>query len=513
MSSEINVLARELNRISEMNRHSRDYTLGSLRRALVEFVALFPVYRSYVDDWRSEIDQRDIHYIEWTIRRAKEMDLATNASIYDFLKNILLRRYAEHVTASQRAVMLRFTMKLQQLTGPVMAKGLEDTVFYIYNRFIALNEVGGEPERFGAAVETFHLRNQERAEKWPAALLATSTHDTKRGEDARARLNVLSEIPLEWHKRILRWARLNAKFKAGMPSGAWPDSNDEYLYYQALLGAWPMGATSFGTEWDVFINRMREYMTKAIREAKVHTSWVNPDTEYESAVSRFVEQTLNPSHRRFLDDIAEFKLHIEWPGQINSLAQLVLKLSSPGTPDTYQGCELWDLSLVDPDNRRPVDFAHRQRLLRELDASLESNRIDLCRKLVREPENGKIKLYVLSQGLRLRTRYPTVFKQGSYMPFDVVGPRAKNAIAFGRAHEGSWILAIVPRLVAGLVSRSAWDASVFEGTRVQLPEEAKLLQFKNTFTGEILSPVSFEGRLGLGLAQVWKEFPVSLLEP
>ncbi|HYO67985.1 MAG TPA: malto-oligosyltrehalose synthase, partial [Archangium sp.] len=279
MSSELNMLAHRLNRISEMNRRSRDFTLNSLRRALSEFIALFPVYRTYVDGWRPELDARDVQYIEWTIERAKRRNATTNASIYDFLRDILLRRYPEHVNDTERAVMLRFAMKLQQVTGPVMAKGLEDTSFYIYNRLVSLNEVGGEPEHFGMPPDTFHERNRERAEHWPASVLTTSTQDPKRSEDVRARINVLSELSDSWTREAKRWCKLNAPLRE---SGV-PHPNEELLIYQTLVGMWPLDAE----ELDSVPDRLRAYLEKAAREAKTHTSWLQPNADYESRLLHY----------------------------------------------------------------------------------------------------------------------------------------------------------------------------------------------------------------------------------
>src|SRR5262249_2144525 len=266
---------------------------------------------------------------------------------------------------------LQFAMKLQQVTGPVMAKALEDTVFYIYNRLVSLNEVGGEPERFGSSEETFHLRNQERAERWPGSFLTTSTHDTKRSEDVRARINVITELPMDWRSGLRRWARLNRRHK----KGALPHPNDEYLLYQTLLGAWPMGDPVSEEAFADFRGRIVEYMLKAIREAKVNTSWVNSEPAYEAATVHFVEAILDrDGNGRFVEDFESFKRRVERPGQVNALVQVLLKIGSPGVTDVYQGCELWNLSLVDPDNRRPVDFDLRARLLAELDRAAEMDR-------------------------------------------------------------------------------------------------------------------------------------------
>ncbi len=512
MASEINVLARSLNRISEMNRRTRDFTLNALRRALVEFIALFPVYRTYVDESRPEIDQRDVHYIQWTIARAKEIDPTTNTSLYDFLEDILLRRYPAHLNPRERAVMLQFAMKLQQLTGPVMAKGLEDTVFYIYNRLVSLNEVGGEPERFGATEATFHLRNQERAEKWPGSLLSTSTHDTKRSEDVRARINVISEIPDEWQHHLRRWARWNRRHKTQVGDILAPVRNDEYMFYQSALGVWPMGDSLSVPQREEVHARLRQYMLKAIREAKAHTSWVNPDPRYEAAVSGFVDSVLDPARSaQFLDDFLVFKRRIERPGQINALAQAVLKIASPGTTDIYQGCELWDLSLVDPDNRRPVDFEMRERLLNELDAAAEQNREQLCRELYSEMTDGRIKLFVLSQGLRFRRRRETLFRRGEYLPLQAFGPQAAQAISFARRQQGQLVLTVAPRLALRLLGPSG-VGEAFAETYIRLPWQQQELALKDIFTGRTFQTRMLDGSAAIDVGEVLSSFPVSILE-
>ncbi|HEY0093964.1 MAG TPA: malto-oligosyltrehalose synthase, partial [Archangium sp.] len=423
MSSELNMLAHRLNRVSEMNRRSRDFTLNSLRRALSEFIALFPVYRTYVDDWRPELDERDVRYIRDTLRHAKARNATLNATIFDFLGDVLLRRYPEHLGPHERAEMLAFTMKVQQLTGPVMAKGLEDTVFYVYHRLASLNEVGGEPEHFGTTAAVFHERNQERATHWPASMLTTSTHDTKRSEDVRARINVLSEAHSDWRRLVRRWAKLNEQHVTELPGGPAPSRNDEYLFYQTVVGAWPMGGALSGKALEEFRGRIRDYMLKAIKEAKVRTSWTNPDKDYEEGMSRYVEACLDEEKgRAFLADLLAFKRRIERAGQHNALGQLLLKMGSPGVVDTYQGCELWDLSLVDPDNRRPVDYALRERMLRSLEQEAEKGRQELCTRLVADMEDGRIKLFVLTEGLRLRQRQAELFRKGGYRALSLTGP-------------------------------------------------------------------------------------------
>ena len=512
LASEVNVLARELNRISEMNRRTRDFTLNSLRRALVEFVALFPVYRTYVDDWRPELDDRDVRYIEWTVARAKERDATTNTSIFDFLRDILLRRYTPDLTPDERAVMLRFAMKLQQLTGPAMAKGLEDTVFYIYNRLTSLNEVGGEPERFGTSDHLFHLRNQERAEKWPHSMLSTSTHDTKRGEDVRARINVLTELPREWAETLETWSRAHEAYKTRVGADLAPSRNDEYLFYQTVLGAWPSGERPSRDALFRFRDRLREYMLKAVKEAKVHTSWVNPDPSYEAAVERFVRLSLDPDgNADFLESAFRFKRRLERPGYTNSLGQVLLKLASPGTADFYQGAELWQWSLVDPDNRRAVDFDERDQLLRELDQDAERDRLKLCERLAANLDDGRAKLYLTAQGLRYRRRRKQLFRFGDYHPLVSTGPRARNVFGFARLHQKQALLAIVPRLVVPLLDKGGL-AVAFADTWVQVPDELSGATLIDVLSGRAVRPVHIEGRPSLKASELFGPFPVALLD-
>jgi (1->4)-alpha-D-glucan 1-alpha-D-glucosylmutase len=508
LASEVEALARELNRISELSRRSRDFTLSALRRALVEVIALFPVYRTYVDGWRPGVDDRDVAYIQQTLERAREREPTTNASVYDFLRDLLLRRYPEHLEEGARAQMLRFAMRLQQLTGPVMAKGLEDTVFYLYNRLVALNEVGGEPESFGAGVEAFHLRNQERAERWPSSLLASSTHDTKRSEDVRARQVALSEFPEEWRRLVRTWARLNRKHKACGAGHTWPDANDEYLFYQSVLGAWPMGEGPDAAGWAAFTERLVAYMGKAIREAKVHTSWTNPHEGYERATEAFVRAVLAPAGP-FRASAAAFKRQLERPGQVNALSALLLKLASPGVADFYQGSEAWDLSLVDPDNRRPVDFALREGWLSELDELARVDRAGLSARLRDAPTDGRIKLYVTAEGLRLRRRHRALFLTGAYVPVEVQGPAAGHAVAFLRRGPGTEVLCVAPRRAGRLLAGS-------EGLGLRLPAGSLRLPgggaFRHLFTGTWWEPQAEGDGWGLALPELLAAFPVALME-
>jgi len=505
MASEVNGLAREANRISEMNRRTRDFTLNSIRRALIGLVAQFPVYRTYVSE-APGVDERDAHYIQWTIARARLADPTTNASLFQWLQDVLLKRYPEHLPEAERQVMLRFAMRLQQLTGPVMAKGLEDTAFYVYNRLVALNEVGGEPEHFGTSVDTFHHRNVERARDFPGALLASSTHDTKRSEDVRARLAVLSEIPGEWRKALESWRKLNAQHKTDLSGQLAPSANDEYLLYQTLLGAWPMGEMAPG-ELETFRGRIREYMLKAIREAKEHTSWTNPAPDYEEATIHFVDRILDPAASRiFLEQARQLKDRIERPGQVNSLVQQALKLASPGVPDLYQGTELWDLSLVDPDNRRPVDFQLRDSLLADLLRQHEQAPLSVAREVWASPADGRCKLLLTTLMLQLRLTRPELFRRGGYEPLEMDGIAAGRALAFARRLEDETVIVAAPRLVTR--SLKAGLGPVYGSTRMRLPTDLAGRRFRSVLTG--LRVQALEG--GLALGPLFTDFPVAVLE-
>ncbi|MFZ2948459.1 MAG: malto-oligosyltrehalose synthase, partial [Desulfuromonadaceae bacterium] len=337
MSSEINTLGHYLNRISEQNRHTRDFTLNSLIRSIVEVIACFPVYRTYINSF--EIPERDRQHIEASVGRAKRQNPAISASVFDFVRDVLSLRFPDAMLDEHKKSWLDFVMRFQQITGPVMAKGVEDTAFYLYNRLVSLNEVGGSPERFGITQEAFHGQNIERCKSRPLAMLATSTHDTKRSEDVRARINVLSEIPELWRVGLSRWSRLNRKLKMIVDGKPVPSRNEEYLLYQTLVGTWPF-CDPDEDEFSKFRIRIKEYMLKAMREAKVHTSWISPNSLHEDAAMYFIDTILNDSrHNTFLHDFASFQKLTAVCGIFNSLSQTLLKITSPGIPDFYQGNE------------------------------------------------------------------------------------------------------------------------------------------------------------------------------
>lgn len=515
MSSEVTVLGHYLDHLSEKNRWSRDFTLNSLIDALREIIACFPVYRTYIDPTR--VQEQDRVYIEAAVARAKRRNPAISASIFNFIRDILLLKYAENSTEEDRREQVSFVMRFQQYTGPVMAKGLEDTVFYIYNRLLSLNEVGGSPEQFGVSVAAFHSHNLERLDQWPHGLSATSTHDTKRSEDVRARINVLSEVPREWRAHVWRWARLNRRKKVLVEDQLVPDLNEEYFLYQTLVGAWPLQPMG-PAEYRVFVDRIREYMVKAIREAKVNTSWINPNAAYDQAVADFVTKILDDSRRnRFLSHFRPFQHKVAQYGVYNSLAQTLLKITAPGVPDIYRGTEIWDFSLVDPDNRRPVDYRLRLAMLEGLQAAVAAAGEDLtglASDLVKTREDGRIKLYVTYQALRYRRAHRELFGTGAYVPLQAVGGKREHLCAFARQKGQETVLVVVPRLVSRLTQSPELPPigeKVWEDTWLATPAADRRGSYRNILTGETLEVREGEGQIGIPLSAVLACFPVALL--
>jgi (1->4)-alpha-D-glucan 1-alpha-D-glucosylmutase len=435
LSSEVQVLAYNLNRLSEQNRWYRDFTLSALTVAVREVIACFPVYRTYAEPGR-ELSDYDRQVIDRAVRAARRRNPGMEASIFQFLRETLLLRFPENLDEAGRAKHLRFVMKFQQCTGPITAKGIEDTAFYIYNRLAALNEVGGEPDHFGAGPEVFHRQNAARQADLPHAMLATSTHDTKRSEDVRARLAAISEIPDAWRRAVQRFRTANRKHKHDVDGEQAPDANEEYLIYQTLAGAWPLD----GVINESFITRIQEYMTKAIKEAKVNSSWIQPNENWDTAVREFIATILGTGKRNTFPDLfrplADQIAHL---GAINSLSQVLLKLTAPGVPDIYQGTELWDLSLVDPDNRRPVDYEARKQALAGIADATPGDML-ACWK------DGRIKLFLTQKVLRYRRDHFALFASGDYLPVQATGAFADSIFAYARKSEGQTALIIAPRL-------------------------------------------------------------------
>jgi (1->4)-alpha-D-glucan 1-alpha-D-glucosylmutase len=526
MSSELNVLAHMLNRIAEGNRRSRDFTLESLRDVITEVVACFPVYRTYVDEegWTPE----DRLVLQSAIGRARRRNPAMETSIFDFFWEVMLPRDPVKdaapdgherrggyppADAAEGAERRRFAMKLQQYTAPVQAKGMEDTACYRYNVLVTLNEVGGDPSRFGRSVQDFHEAALRRARDWPYEMLATSTHDTKKSEDVRARINVISEMPDEWGREVSRWMRLNRTHRAIVDGDPVPERNDEYRFYQALAGVWPLGVANARDTAAGLVERMQQYMIKAVREAKRRTSWVTVNDAYEQAVTRFVERVLaGPGAARFVPAFAAFHPRIAAPGLVNALAQLALKIGSPGVPDFYQGTEMWDFSLVDPDNRRPVDFELRARYLDDVDRAFDTglDRVDLSAWAI----DGRLKLLVTAAGLRLRRRHPDLFLRGVYLPLVAECPVRGDCIAFARTHGDDAAIVVAPRLCLGLYSPDrpmplggdAWKTS-----RIMLPQALRERVFRNVVTGQQLSATHVGETAWLFVGELFERLPVAML--
>jgi len=513
LASELHMLAYQLDRLAQKSRRSRDFTFNTLRLGLREVIAAFPVYRSYLAaDGTHSNDRR---YIDTAVRRATARNPLLSRRLLRFIRDMLLFNFPDAFTDEDRAEARRFVAKFQQVTAPVAAKGVEDTAFYVYSRLLSLNEVGGEPDRFGIAPEALHGYFTARQAKWPFSLSPLSTHDTKRSEDVRARLNVLSEIPEEWSMAVQRWSRLNATHRQSVEEQPAPDANEEYFLYQTLLGAWPLEpyATS---EYQAFVDRILAYMEKALHEAKVHTSWINPNTDYDRAVTGFVQRILDERvNRDFLDDFLTFQQRVSHYGLYNSLAQTLLKLTAPGVPDTYQGTEIWDFSLVDPDNRRPVDYEHRMRILENLKLRSAASE-DLCafaRNLVDTKEDGLIKMYVTNRALQCRRQHVALWSEGAYIPLRCVGQHAEHVFAFARSIGASSALVVVPRLLTRLVPdlSAPLGELPWQGARLLLGQLSSARGWRNVFTDETLQASEWDGQSALKVADVFGHIPVALL--
>src|SRR6266540_649940 len=475
LANDVDVLGNMVDRLSEQNRWYRDFTLEALARAVRETIACFPVYRTYLAPGRP-VSEEDRQVVERAIAAAKRRNPAIEESIFNFLRDILVFRFPENLDAEARAAHTHFVLKFQQTTGPIMAKGLEDTVFYIYNRLAGLNEVGGEPQQFGSSVDAFHERNIDRQRNWPATLLATSTHDTKRSEDVRARIVVISEIPDLWRRSLQRWRATNRRWKRTINDAEAPDANEEYLLYQTLLGTWPIqdSGEPEAAATAEYIGRIQVYMAKALHEAKLNTSWIQPNEEWDAAMRDFVAKILDSSPRnKFLAAFLPVAEEVARLGAINSLTQVALKLTSPGVPDIYQGNEIWDYSLVDPDNRRPVDYQRRREMLAGLSAATPD-------ELMRDWPDGRIKMFLTQRVLQFRCENADLFRHGEYSPMTASGTFAECCVGFGRELPGKWIVVIAPRLTSRVGFPPVGER--WKDTSIELPEALSLQNAHDLFT-------------------------------
>jgi len=475
LANDVDVLGNMVDRLSEQNRWYRDFTLEALARAVRETIACFPVYRTYVAPGRP-VSEEDRQVVEHAVTAAKRRNPAIEESIFNFLRDVLLFRFPENLDAEARAAHTHFVLKFQQATGPIMAKGLEDTVFYIYNRLAALNEVGGEPQQFGLSIDAFHECNLDRQRNWPATLLATSTHDTKRSEDVRARMVAISELPEVWRRSLQRWRLANRRWKRIINETEAPDGNEEYLLYQTLLGTWPVQPSGVpeAIATAEYIERIQAYMGKALHEAKINTSWIQPNEEWDAAMRDFIGRILDSSPRnKFVPAFLPVVQEIAWLGAMNSLSQTLLKLTSPGVPDIYQGNEIWDYSLVDPDNRQPVDYRPRRAMLDALPASTPD-------ELMRNWPDGRIKMFLTQRLLQFRREHVGLFQRGEYLPLGASGMFAECCVSFARRLGDQWIVVIAPRLS----SRIGFPpiAERWKDTMLEFPETLSLEHAHNLFT-------------------------------
>jgi (1->4)-alpha-D-glucan 1-alpha-D-glucosylmutase len=503
--AELARLGRGLRALAQQDEQAGDISQDELMRAIVEVTACCPVYRTYVRDF--DITARDRNYIARSLQDAERRSEGTSTCGLRFLGRVLLLDFPPSLPQNRKSAWLQFVMQWQQFTGQAMAKGFEDTALYTYNALLSLNEVGAHAEATGFCVSAFHRHNQSRLRRWRHALSATYTHDTKRSEDVRARINVLSELPDEWSKRLKRWSDWNRPRKQVVDGRLVPDSNEETHLYQTLLGAWPLRQAEVAE----FKQRVLAYTVKAAREAKKNTSWTCVDEAYEAALTGFVEAILvEDGCRDFLPEFVELQKRIAFYGMLNALAQTLLKIASPGVPDFYQGTELWDFSLVDPDNRRAVDFTKRCNLLDDLKRREHEDTTRLVEELLHNWDDGRVKLYLTYRALRFRQANSELFDQGDYLPVYACGVRADNVVAFARRAGGSWALVAVPRLSTRLVplSKLPLGSEVWGGDHLLVPVDAPV-RWRNILTGETIECQNATRRLLF--SAVFRTFPIALL--
>jgi (1->4)-alpha-D-glucan 1-alpha-D-glucosylmutase len=506
LAVEMRSLGRQFAQLARDDRYARELDPNELMETLIEVTACLPVYRTYIQ--KLDLPPAAQEILRRAIDEARSRRSNLPSACFDFLSDVLLLTAREHTRPEQREARLAFVTCWQQFTGPVMAKGLEDTALYVFFPLSSLNEVGGDPRVSGGRFLTFHDFILNRQVKWPNSMNATTTHDTKRSEDTRARIAVLSEIPAEWESALRDWSRINEKFTTQVNGSAVPDRNEEYLFYQTLIGTWPLAEA----DWQTLAPRLQEYVVKATREAMVHTRWTRPNEPHEAALCKFVTGVLDPkSNGAFCACFEKFQGCTALYGMLNGLVQVVLKVASPGVPDHYQGSELWDLRLVDPDNRGSIDFAVRDAILSSLRDAINGKCSQFIRELLENWRDGRVKLYVLAQLLRTRHENPELFVDGDYQPLQASGSHGGRVLAFARRHAKDWAIALAPRCLASVRAPVInGDRRGFWGdTLLSVPQNAPQ-RWVNVLAGPSGRMISSSnGQIPLG--EAFADFPAALL--
>ena len=503
---EMRSLGRQLGELAAQARYARDLPRHDLTEALIETTACFAVYRTYIRNL--DLPPEATKVLEEALAQARLRKATLNPQCFDFLRDVLLLLAPPHVLPDHREARLSFVLRWQQFTGPIVAKGLEDTTLYVYHPLVSLNEVGGDPSSDAICSREFFEFIAERQKRWPHSMNASSTHDTKRAEDVRARISVLSEMPKEWQKHLHVWAAMNEKFKIAGNGGAMvPDHNEEYFLYQTLLGMWPLEHSEIGG----VLERLQSYAVKAIREAMVHTRWTRPNLTHEEGLKKFIAAILGEKqNKQFLADFFSFHRDIAFYGMLNSLSQTLLKITVPGVPDFYQGSELWDLRLVDPDNRGTVDFARRIELLKSINQDATQETAGFVRELLKNWTDGRIKLYLIAKALRFRQEFSKLFTDGKFVPAEISGERSQNVTAFFRIFQNQRVLILAPKWLAGsgMEQNSNEHARFWGDTSVVLPD--MVTSWRNILTSDSIA-AQRNRDAGLSVSEALKDFPVALL--
>ncbi len=505
LAVEMRSLGRQLGEIAAQARYARDLPRQELSEALIETTACLPIYRTYIRNL--DLPAEATRILEEAIAQARERKPTLNPQCFDFLRDVLLLSNPAHVLPDYREARLSFVLRWQQFTGPIVAKGLEDTALYVYQPLLSLNEVGGDPSPEAVRPEEFFEFISARQTQWPHSMNASSTHDTKRAEDVRARISVLSEIPAEWRQRLTLWALLNDKHRVTGDGPPIPDRNEEYFLYQTLLGMWPLE----NSELPSVLERLQSYAIKAVREAMIHTRWTRPNAAHEEGLKKFVAAILDEQNTEFLNNFRDFHEQTAFYGMLNSLSQTLLKITSPGVPDFYQGSELWDLRLVDPDNRGTVDFTKRTALLKSLTRGPQQDHTKFANELCSNWPDGRLKLFLISKALAFRQQARELFTDGQFVPAKISGARTANVTAFFRIWKNQPVLIVAPKWLAasGLHKDRSAGQQFWGNTSITLPGRAT--SWRNIFTYESVEGHEADGQISIRLADVLQHFPVALL--